>query len=169
MPEHVRHDRKVSMTLTFRTATAADLPAVVVLLAQASPPGREDASEPLDPNYIEAFDAIDRDPHHHLLVGEIDGLVIATLLRSFIPGMAFRGAWRAHIESVRVAEHLRGQGIGAQFLAHAVELARVRGCRMVQLMSTTTRSDAHRFYERLGWRRSHYGFKLPLAPVGDDL
>ena len=41
-----------------------------------------------------------------------------------------------------------------------VERARAAGCVRVQLTSNKERVDAHRFYERLGFRRSHEGFKL---------
>ena len=34
---------------------------------------------------------------------------------------------------------------------------------MVQLTSDATRVDAHRFYEQLGFRPTHVGFKLDLA------
>jgi GNAT superfamily N-acetyltransferase len=63
---------------------------------------------------------------------------------------------------VRVASDLRGQGIGRQMIEWAVERCRERGCRMAQLTSKLDRTDAHRFYERMGWNKSHAGFKLPL-------
>ncbi|WSF35304.1 GNAT family N-acetyltransferase [Streptomyces sp. NBC_01351] len=44
----------------------------------------------------------------------------------------------------------------------AVERARERGCGLVQLTSSKRRTAAHRFYERLGFARSHEGFKLSL-------
>ena len=37
-----------------------------------------------------------------------------------------------------------------------------RGCALVQLTSDKARTDAHRFYERLGFTPSHEGFKLLL-------
>ena len=152
------------MRLAIRPATRADLPAVVAMIAlETIPEGREIVSDPVDPSYLAAFDAIDADPNQMLAVGELDGEVVATLQLSFIPGLAFRGAWRGHIESVRVAPHLRNQGLGAELVGWAVEEARARGCHMVQLMSSRSRTDSHRFYERLGWAKSHYGFKLKLG------
>jgi GNAT superfamily N-acetyltransferase len=47
-------------------------------------------------------------------------------------------------------------------MRHAIERARRLGCYRVQLTSNVVRSDAHRFYERLGFTPSHLGFKLPL-------
>lgn len=149
---------------SFRNAAAADLPAIVAMLAEDTvPPGREDASLPLDACYTEAFAAICADPHQRLIVAEHDGRVVGYLQLTFIPGLAFRGAWRGLIESVRVASDLRSRGIGARLIAHAVEECRAFGCRLVQLTSNKSRADAHRFYERLGWARSHEGFKLALG------
>lgn len=146
-----------------RRAAEADLSAVIALIAEDTiPEGREDASEPLDPRYRQAFAAIAADPNQLLAVGEIDGEVVAFLQLTFIPGLSFRGAWRGHVESVRVARHLRGRGLGSELIGWAVERCRERDCRLVQLMSSKPRTDAHRFYERLGWQPSHFGFKLHL-------
>jgi GNAT superfamily N-acetyltransferase len=146
---------------TLRPATRDDLPAVVALLAAdqlATPP---EATDDLAP-YVQAFQAIDRDPAHLLLVGEIDGEVIATMQVSFLPGLARRGAWRAEIEGVRVHTAHRGHGIGAAMIRWAVQEAGRRGCTLVQLTTNKQRTDAHRFYARLGFAKSHEGFKLAL-------
>ena len=124
---------------------------------------REDASLPLDPGYGAAFDAIEADSNQMLVVAERDGRVIGTLQLSFLPGLSYKGAWRGQIEAVRIASELRGQGLGAELIAWAVAECRARGCRMAQLTSNGDRLDAHRFYERLGWNKSHAGFKLYLA------
>jgi GNAT superfamily N-acetyltransferase len=44
----------------------------------------------------------------------------------------------------------------------ALDEARRRGCSRVQLTSNLARKDAHRFYQRLGFRGSHLGMKLDL-------
>ena len=88
--------------------------------------------------------------------------MIGTMQLTFILGIAFKGAWRGQIEAVRIAGSKRGQGIGGTMIAWAIEQCRARQCRMVQLTSDKSRDAAHRFYERLGWTRSHEGFKLKL-------
>ena len=149
---------------TFRDANLADLPAIVALLAEDTlGEKREDASLPLDPAYERAFHLIDANPDQRQIVAEKGGAVIGTMQLTFIPGIAFRGAWRGQIEAVRVAGSLRGQGIGAKMINWAVEQCRARQCRMVQLTSDKSRDAAHRFYERLGWTRSHEGFKITLS------
>ena len=124
---------------------------------------REDASLPLDPGYGAAFDAIHADPNQLLIVAERDGRIVGTLQLSFLPGLSFRGAWCGQIEAVRIASDLRGQGLGAELIAWAVAECRARGCKVAQLTSKGDRVAAHRFYERLGWTKSHAGFKLYLA------
>ena len=149
--------------VVFRAATADDLPAIVALLDDDElSKGREDASLPLDPRYLASFEAIDADPNQMQVVADLDGEVVGTMQLSFLPGIAFRGGWRGQIEAVRIAGELRGQGLGQQMIAWAVERFRERGCHMAQLTSMSTRIAAHRFYERMGWQKSHTGFKLKL-------
>ncbi|WP_411741002.1 GNAT family N-acetyltransferase [Renibacterium salmoninarum] len=85
---------------------------------------------------------------------------MATFQLSFIPGMSRGGALRAQIESVRVAESLRGSGVGSLMIQWAIEEAKCRGCAIVQLSTDKSRVDAHRFYEKLGFVASHEGMKL---------
>jgi GNAT superfamily N-acetyltransferase len=149
--------------LSFREATAADLPTIVAILADDNlGRGREDASLPLDDAYVRAFHAIVTDPHQHLILAEISGSIVGFFQLSLIPGLSRKGAWRGNIESVRVVKSLRGNGIGREMIRHAIALCRERGCRLVQLTSDKRRSEAHRFYGDLGFVASHEGFKLQL-------
>jgi GNAT superfamily N-acetyltransferase len=149
--------------VAFRRATEADLPALVAMLADdALGATREDPRLPLDERYLAAFRAISADPNQMLLVAEGEGAVLGCLQLTFLPGLARLGAWRGQIEAVRVARGRRGGGIGRRMLAHAIELCRARGCRMVQLTTDKSRQDAHRFYAELGFVASHEGMKLAL-------
>lgn len=56
----------------------------------------------------------------------------------------------------------RGEGLGQRLLEWAIDKCRERGCRVVQLTTNKSRTDAHRFYERLGFKASHIGYKLEL-------
>jgi GNAT superfamily N-acetyltransferase len=150
-------------TVTLRRAVPADLPEVVAMLAADQLGVTREAADDLEP-YRAAFDAIAADPAH-LLVVAVDGdgdRVIGTMQLTFIPGLARRGAWRAQIEAVRVHQDVRGGGVGGQMIGWAIEEARRRGCALVQLTTDKRRTDAHRFYERLGFVASHEGMKLAL-------
>ncbi len=151
------------MPLSFRNATRDDIAIILTLIYQgAAAPGLVAAPEPDAPATLAAFDAICRDPNQRLVVAEIDGAVVGTLQLAFLPGMANNGAWRGQIESVHIRSDRRGEGLGSEMVRWAVERCRERGCAMVQLTSSALRTDAHRFYERLGFSRSHVGFKMKL-------
>lgn len=148
-------------SLDIRSAVFDDMPAIVALYADDELGSTREASAS-DPTYRNAFTAIEADPNHILAVAELDGNIVGTLLLSFLPGLSRNGAWRAQIEAMRVSSTLRGQGLGQQMLDWAVSEARARGCTLVQLTSDRRRPEAHRFYERAGFRPTHVGFKLDL-------
>jgi GNAT superfamily N-acetyltransferase len=148
-----------------RRARPDDVPAIIALLAAdqlgATRDGiRDDADLAA---YEQAFRAIDADPAHLLVVADSGGTVVGTLQLSFLPGLARRGALRAQIEAVRVADGARGGGLGAAMIRWAIEEAGRRGCALVQLTSDKSRTSAHRFYQRLGFVASHEGMKLKLG------
>ncbi len=149
--------------LAIRPAEAADLPAIVALLAD-DPLGatRERATDPLPACYTEAFAAIQSDPRNELAVAVRRSKVVGCLQITFIPGLSRQGAERAQIESVRVASSARGQGLGGVLFHWAIVCARARGCALVQLTTDKSRPDALRFYEALGFVASHDGLKLAL-------
>ena len=154
--------------MEFRTAERADVPAILALLADddiSRARGFGAASvvaEDADAAVWAAFEAIDASPNDELIVGELDGRTVATCQLTFTPGLSRGGAWRMTIEAVRVASAHRGGGIGRTMMAWAIDRARERGCRIVQLTTDKRRLDAHRFYESLGFTASHEGMKLLL-------
>lgn len=152
-----------SATFRLRRATVGDVRAVVELIAD-DPLGRtrERRSGDLTP-YLRAFHAIDSDPAHLLLVAVDDAdTVVGTMQLTFIPGLSRQGALRAQIEAARVREDCRSLGVGRAMVEWAIDDARRRGCALLQLTSHKQRTDAHRFYARLGFESSHEGMKLLL-------
>jgi len=123
---------------------------------------RENAGVPLAQAYLDAFAAVDGNPNQFLAVMTDGADVIGTLQISFLPGLSLRGAWRGQIEAVRVVANRRGERLGQRLLEWAIETCRDRGCRIVQLTTNKSRLDAHRFYQRLGFKASHIGYKLDL-------
>ena len=147
----------------FRRAERGDVPAIVQLLADdALGRQRERYEDPLPEAYYAAFEQINRDSNHELIVAERDGKVIGTLHLTFLPSISFQGGWRAQVESVRVDKSLRGLGIGSELMKWTIERARSRGAHIVQLTTHQSREAAHRFYERLGFKVTHLGMKLSL-------
>ncbi len=149
--------------VVFRRARRADLERIVDLLADDAVNGwRERPGAPLAPSYVRAFEAIDADANNLLVVGEMDGEIVATGQVTFIPGLTQQGGARAIVEGVRVAARLRSRGVGEKLIDHLGAAARARGCVCVQLTTSKPRVDAQRFYTRIGFSDSHVGFKRDL-------
>ena len=151
------------MSVQFRQAIPTDLPDIVQMLVDDDLGAQRERFEtPLPQTYYDALEAITNDPNHEMIVAELDGEVIGTLHLMFLPSISYQGGTRAQVESVRVVQRLRGQGIGAEMMNWAMERARQRGCHLMQLTSHQSREDAHRFYEKLGFIKSHIGMKINL-------
>ncbi|WP_030755430.1 MULTISPECIES: GNAT family N-acetyltransferase [unclassified Streptomyces] len=147
--------------LTIRPATEADVPAIVAMLADDPLGATRESPDDLTP-YLAALKRLTGDPNQHLVVAVRADRVVGTLQLTIVPGLSRKGATRSIIEGVRVHADERGGGLGTRLVEWAVETSRAENCSLVQLTSDVTRTDAHRFYERLGFTASHVGFKLQL-------
>ncbi|WP_328770346.1 GNAT family N-acetyltransferase [Streptomyces sp. NBC_00286] len=147
--------------LEIRPADADDIPVIVAMLADDPLGAQRESPDDLAP-YLTALKRLSGDPNQHLVVAEREGRVVGTLQLTIVPGLSRKGATRSIIEGVRVHADERGSGLGSQLIEWAIDQSRREGCQLVQLTSDATRTDAHRFYERLGFTASHVGFKLPL-------
>lgn len=147
--------------VVIRPATATDLAGIVAMLTDDEIAARRESPDDLTP-YQAAFEAIAADPNQVLVVAERNGELVGTLQLTIIPGLSRKGATRGLVEAVRVAASARGTGLGTTLLEWSIEEARARGCALVQLTTDKARTDAHRFYHRLGFENTHEGFKLPL-------
>jgi GNAT superfamily N-acetyltransferase len=151
------------MSLNFRQAAREDLPEIVQMLADDFLGAtREKYEIPLPQSYIKAFEEIETDKNNELIVAEKDGEIIGTLQITFTPSISFKGGKRATVESVRVAEKFRGQGVGKQLMQWTIKRAKEENCFVLQLTTNAERKNAHRFYEDLGFKGSHLGMKLYL-------
>ena len=149
--------------LTFRRAIEADVPDIIAMLADDTLGASREATGPESlPTYLSAFRAIDADPNQFLLVVEDGGRIVGTLQLTFIAGLSRGGLKRGLIEAVRVASDRRGDKIGEAMIAWAIETCRRESCGIVQLTTDKSRTDAHRFYDRLGFEPSHIGYKMML-------
>ena len=149
-------------SVTIRRARRDDIAAIVAMLADdALGSARERIEQPLPPSYFQAFERVERDPNIQLVVAEDgEGTVVGCLQLCILPGISSQGASRGLLEDVRVASDRRSRGIGEQLVQWAVREARANGCKLVELLTHQSRVDAQRFYERLGFARSHVGMTI---------
>jgi GNAT superfamily N-acetyltransferase len=88
-----------------------------------------------------------------VLVAELDGEIIGCLSTS-VMRVLHRPAPVGRISMMVVDEALRGRGIGAELVRAAEDALATQGCYMVEVTSHERRTEAHRFYERLGYERT---------------
>lgn len=157
----------IDTDLNFREATHDDLPVLIRLYAEDSIGGHGDTTDAsVLPLYESAFAAIQSSPNDLLLVGVVNGQVVATTQLTFTISLTSRGTKRMIIRAVQTRSDMRSKGIGARMIQHCLDVGRKREVGLVQLTSSNKRPDAHRFYERLGFEKSHAGFKMILeAPA----
>lgn len=148
--------------MALREARREDIQRIVEMLVDDEVArGRENLSGDMTA-YHAAFDAIAEDPNNTLYVWDQGGAVMGCLQLTFLPGIAYHGSWMAQVEGVRVDRSLRGLGIGEKMMDAIIAKSRDRGCKRLQLTSDKRRLNAHRFYERIGFVKSHEGMKLAL-------
>jgi GNAT superfamily N-acetyltransferase len=109
-----------------------------------------------------AFDSLARDRNHTILVAEVTGKIVGSCHVIVVPHLGHALKPFAVVENVVVDADARSSGIGQHLMAAAGDLARRRGCYKLALTSNIARPRAHRFYERLGWKRTHFGYSLGL-------
>ena len=147
--------------IIIRRARESDLSQLIAMFASDDVAGHGDTTDAdAYDDYLRAFNMIDASQNEQLFVAERDGDVVGTFQILFNRTLTGRGSLSMIIEAVQTRPDMRGKGIGAQMIDYAIEEAKRRDCRLVQLTSNAARTDAHRFYERLGFAKSHAGFKM---------
>lgn len=153
--------------LTVRRAGKPDLPAVLALYGELNS-GRvvtlEQAEALLD-RLTTAY------PDYGLYVAEAGGAIVGTFCLIILDNIAHWGMPSALVESVVVASGHRGGGLGRAMMHEAFRLAQARGCYKLALSSNVDAKPAHVFYERLGFERYGYSFRLdpPFLPGADEV
>ncbi|SIP98597.1 Acetyltransferase (GNAT) family protein [Rhizobium sp. RU20A] len=149
--------------LLIRPARRGDLRDIISLFADDPLGGHGDTLAPdAFPAYLAAFERIASTPTEALYVAEEAGEVVGTFQTTLTTSLTGRGRTTMILEAVQVRADRRGRQIGEAMVREAERLALAAGAATLKLTSNMAREGAHRFYERLGFDRSHYGFKRTL-------
>lgn len=147
------------MTIDMRQALPADIPAVLALYAQ---PGLDDGKVLGVDAAQQVLAQFARYPNYRLFVAIEDGAVVGSYALLVMHNLAHCGTPSAIAEDVVVARASQGQGIGRQMMAHALSEARSAGCYKLALSSNRKRTQAHAFYESLGFVQ--HGLSFVIEP-----
>lgn len=146
--------------MTIRTARVDDAAAIVALTRQLGYEVERTA-------VAERLSRILERPDQHFVIAEHEGQPVGWIhmvISEFVDSGAF-----VVIGGLVVDRDHRKQGIGRSLLAYAEEWAHRHGCAVVRLWSSSSRHDAHAFYERAGYRniKTQYSFVKPLDDAGE--
>lgn len=151
----------MTQPLTHRKANRDDLEDILNLYTDDFLGQAREGLNPLSKeSYRTAFDKIDADPNHYLMVVERDHKIIGTCHLTLLPSLTLQGSTRLQIEAVRVHETYRNQKIGAWMMGQVIAYGQRHGATIFQLTTNKKRADAKRFYEHLGFEASHEGMKF---------
>ena len=140
--------------MEIRPARREDLAAILALYADLETNGQV-----LDlPAAESIFARMQQYPNYTVYVAVVEGQIIGAFELLIMDNLAHVGAPSGIVEDVVVHPAWRGQGIGKQMMAFALEQCRQAGCYKLALSSNRKREAAHRFYEALGFQKHGYSF-----------
>lgn len=146
--------------IQIRRATESDLPEIIRLHNQLDP--GEPPTSDADAHCI--FSRINTYPDYAIYVAESgEGRIAGTFGLLVMDKLAHNGKPSGLVEDVVVDESLRGQGIGRAMMHFAMEYCRSRGCYKLALSSNLKRTEAHGFYETLGFRKHGFSYAVELG------
>jgi len=145
--------------MNIRFADRKDLPQILSLYLYLNP-----EEEPLSLKEAEAlWDIIEANPICHYLIMEEEGKAVATCNVTIVPNLTRQGRPFALVENVVTHGDYQRRGLGRKLMEAVIEYAREQNCHKVTLLSAMKRTEAHSFYESLGFRGdTKKGFDLRL-------
>jgi GNAT superfamily N-acetyltransferase len=146
-----------------RNARASDLPALRALYEQLRL-GDYNYRPASGGEIAAVFRAIACDRNHHLIVAMYGNQVVGTLHLSIFRHLGHGLHPLAVVENVVVVDAMRSRGIGERLVDEAGRIAERNRCYKMSLTTHLKRPRAHRFYQRLGWNKTHFGYSFELKP-----
>ena len=157
---------RLSMTssaeISIRAAQTTDAEAIARLLGQL---GYDATPADIASRLVRILTRSD----HRFVIAEAEGLVVGWIHASVSEHID--SAACVLIEGLVVDRAHRGHGIGRVLLDDAEAWARAIGCSLVRLRSTDARTEAHQFYQHLGYTKvkTQHSFAKAVDPEGQRL
>jgi GNAT superfamily N-acetyltransferase len=146
----------MTSTVTVRPMQRQDIPAVAMLCGQLGYPTSE----------------ADVQKRYLRLASSADDAIVVAAIGASVVGWIHLHVWQGlesgpdvELGGLVVDERRRGEGIGRMLMMEAERWARERGCSRVRLRSNVTRTEAHAFYESVGYEifKTQYAFQKTVS------
>ena len=147
----------MAIDLAIRPALLADVPQLLALykLLDLAP----EPALPVDQARAR-FSELALRPGHRIYVAEFERQIVGTFALIFIGGLSHGARDSCIVEDVCVVPDRQGSGIGKQMMRFAMDQCASSDCYKLVLSSHVSRSNAHRFYESLGFRQHGHSFLI---------
>lgn len=141
-------------TIEIRQATEGDLPAITSLQSQSTESSLEVA--------VPIFRRMAKYPNYKIYIVQVGSQVVGTFTLLVMDNLGHGGAPIAIVENVVVDKAHRRSSIGRKLMEYAIHISQQSGCYKLILASNTKLTEAHAFYESLGFNVQGYAFALEL-------
>ncbi|MFZ2968928.1 MAG: GNAT family N-acetyltransferase [Sulfuricurvum sp.] len=146
MQEH----KKIS--ITYRTATLEDIPSLCRLLDQLF--SQEAEFTPDSANQTKALKTIiDNDEIGEIYVASKEDEIMGMVNLLYTVSTALGGRV-AILEDMVIDKNHRGEDIGSSLLEYVLTVSKEKGVQRLTLLTDGDNSAAHRFYARMGFKKS---------------
>ncbi|WP_413523325.1 GNAT family N-acetyltransferase [Lactococcus raffinolactis] len=136
--------------ITYRQAILADLPGILSLYQiWAEEENREELIIDISNSERIWFDSWYKDIVYFIAADK--DKIVSTCYVSIIPNLTWGGSSIAFMENVFTDKDYRNRGIGKKVVQMGIDYAEKSGCHKLILQSSTSRKNAHRFYNSLGF------------------
>lgn len=145
--------------LLIREANANDVPQILALYRSAG----IESEMPFTPEQAqEHFAVFARYPSYRVFVAILEGEIVGTYELLIMDNLAKHGRRSGIVEDVAVSLKHQGHGIGRAMMQHARQQCHEAGCYKLTLSSGLGRTDAHAFYDSVGFERHGFSFRAAL-------
>jgi len=133
--------------MEFRQLKASDLDSLLELYKQLD----EDDHVCSNEQYEKVWKEIEKNENIRYFGAIDEGRTVSTCYAVYIPNLSRGSRGICFIENVVTDKDYRKLGLASQVLEMAIAFAKERHCYKVILQSGMSRTEAHRFYEHIGF------------------
>lgn len=150
----------MNVGVQIRQANEEDLPEILRLYAQ---PAIDDGATLSVDVASKLFRRITSYPSYTLYVACRDNEIVGTFALLIMDNLGHSGAPSGIVDDVAVHPEHHRAGIGKAMMMHAMATCRTQGCYKISLSANLKRTDAHLFYESLGFEKHGYSYVVDLT------
>ena len=102
-------------------------------------------------NLRETWETIQGDRNHHIILNEVNGILVSSCVCVIIPNLTRNVRPYAFVENVVTHEKYRGRGYAMECLNYAKQIAIENNCYKMMLLTGSKKQSTLNFYAKAGY------------------